>query len=133
MQNESYPRRNMASQPFRRGSQRAGRSPRAMGEEGRSFCGLLKYCALRNFEPVHHLLVGANVEAQTRLHTRQKLTVADRSDTDGRKTCPRRLGIRRGTVNETVPNIGFRDDRLVAHSAIFGMYPQLSRDASRWT
>ncbi|KIQ02216.1 hypothetical protein RU07_12260 [Agrobacterium tumefaciens] len=35
MQNESYPRRNMASQPIRRGSQRAGRNARAKREMAR--------------------------------------------------------------------------------------------------
>lgn len=43
MQNESYPRRNMASLPIRRGSQRAGRSPRAKEKRGRSFSGLEKW------------------------------------------------------------------------------------------
>lgn len=39
MQNESYPRRNLALQPIRRGSQQAGRKACA-DKNGQSFCGL---------------------------------------------------------------------------------------------
>lgn len=42
MQNESYPRRNDRRSVSRRGSQQTGRIGRAKGEQGRSFCGLMK-------------------------------------------------------------------------------------------
>lgn len=42
MRNESCPRRNYGRSVSRRGPQQAGRIGRAKGEQGRSFCGLMK-------------------------------------------------------------------------------------------
>lgn len=64
MQNESYPRRNMASQPIRRGSQRAGRSPRAI----RKMCFGASFSTELILEADFKKLDGFNVAARSTLN-----------------------------------------------------------------
>lgn len=133
MQNESCPRRARRRKAHRRGSQQAGRIGRAKGKRRRSFCGLAKSRALGSIKPIHHFLIGANVETQTGLDARKELAIADRSHADCRKTRLSGLGVSAGAFDQAIPNVVFCDDVTILHVAIFGIHPELSRDASRWT